>query len=167
MLTDCMKQEFETGLRNRMSSGAARRGKLLFLLQMCPEPTRAPYLDYMPHHHVTALFRLLTSGHHFHIETGRWKHVPQEDRLCAECGILDTEEHAVFQCDRYYALRSCVENELAKYGFNSLTECTKSFLNFSVTSTPTEPLFFCLANFLRKVLNSAYLFHKAGQTMSS
>ena len=40
------------------------------------------------------------------IETGRYKGIDREDRLCPFCDVLEDEEHAIFSCDAYKEIRS-------------------------------------------------------------
>ena len=39
------------------------------------------------------------------IETGRYKDIEREMRLCPFCGVLEDEEHALFVCDAYREIR--------------------------------------------------------------
>ena len=38
------------------------------------------------------------SDHSLAVETGRYKKVPREDRLCNTCNIIDDEHHFLFDC---------------------------------------------------------------------
>ena len=38
------------------------------------------------------------SDHSLHIETGRYKKIPREFRLCKNCKLLDDEEHFFLHC---------------------------------------------------------------------
>ena len=40
------------------------------------------------------------------IETGRYKKIPRDQRICSTCYILEDEYHAIFVCRRYKDLRS-------------------------------------------------------------
>ena len=40
------------------------------------------------------------------IETGRYKGIDREDRLCPFCDVLEDEKHAIFSCDAYEEIRS-------------------------------------------------------------
>ena len=38
------------------------------------------------------------SDHALAVETGRYKNIPRENRLCNTCNILDDEQHFLFDC---------------------------------------------------------------------
>lgn len=54
------------------------------------------------------LIRLRTGGHHLAIETGRWSHIPRQDRVCEKCdtGAVEDEAHVLFECPAYAATRA-------------------------------------------------------------
>ena len=41
-------------------------------------------------------FRL--GSHKFPIETGRWRRIPRDQRLCQDYGVLGDEYHILFDC---------------------------------------------------------------------
>ena len=49
--------------------------------------------------------RLILSSHKLAIETGRWSHIPREDRLCP-CGLIQTEEYVICHCPLSDHIRS-------------------------------------------------------------
>ena len=44
------------------------------------------------------------SSHRLKVETGRWARTPRERRLC-ECGVLQDEDHVVFDYDKTNNIR--------------------------------------------------------------
>ena len=55
---------------------------------------------------MTAILRMLTSGHHFLVENERLSGIPRELRTCPDCNRLDDEFHALFECPRYRVERN-------------------------------------------------------------
>jgi hypothetical protein len=57
--------------------------------------------------HRTVLMKLRGGTAHFHIETGRWRGVPREERFCKECPSGDIEDigHWLLHCDAWQASR--------------------------------------------------------------
>ena len=51
--------------------------------------------------------RWRVSNHSLRIETGRYETppLPREQRLCAQCDLLEDEHHAIFVCPLYNAIR--------------------------------------------------------------
>ena len=56
-------------------------------------------------------FRLVS--HVLPIETGRWSRKPRKDRLCAGCGVLGDERHAIFDCQKVDRKNIDMPNELS------------------------------------------------------
>ena len=48
--------------------------------------------------HSKDFIRLRLSSHSMPIETGRWKRVTREQRLCRTCKILGDEKHYIYDC---------------------------------------------------------------------
>ena len=42
------------------------------------------------------MFRLGT--HFLPIETGRWRRIPRDQRLCTACGVVGDERHVLYSC---------------------------------------------------------------------
>ena len=42
--------------------------------------------------------RLRLSSHSFPIETGRWRRMKREERLCSRCNVLGDESHYIYEC---------------------------------------------------------------------
>ena len=40
------------------------------------------------------------------IETGRYKGIPREERVCPICDIVEDEEHVIFNCRAYNTIRT-------------------------------------------------------------
>ena len=56
------------------------------------------------------------------IETGRWRSIPEEERICKLCtsGLVESEIHFVFYCTLYETMRS--------HFFNCITANVQNFL---------------------------------------
>lgn len=74
-----MKKKFRVELSKRVHDAAQRHGKLCYMFQIFPYPIEGIFIRRLPRHLATPVLRLLTSGHHFWTETGRWEHIPQEE----------------------------------------------------------------------------------------
>ena len=60
-----------------------------------------PYLKLLPDvDSRIAMYRFRASCHNFPIETGRYKNIPQIQRLCNKCNLneVGSEEHILFRC---------------------------------------------------------------------
>ena len=55
-----------------------------------------------------AMYRFRASCHNFPIETGRYKNVPQSERVCSKCNLneIGSEEHMLFRCSHPLILDS-------------------------------------------------------------
>ena len=42
--------------------------------------------------------RLRLSSHSFPVETGRWRRIPRNERMCPHCNILGDEIHYIYTC---------------------------------------------------------------------
>ena len=49
------------------------------------------------------MLMMLRGGSTLQIETGRWKYVPREERLCRECGMNEVGDcdHWLLRCSRW------------------------------------------------------------------
>ena len=96
------KNDIATAFRNELKSkvyNEADKGKNKYKIyvEMNPDLSRSPYIDlYHPLAGDIVKFRL--GSHYLPIETGRWRAVPREERLCTTCGVLGDEKHALYSC---------------------------------------------------------------------
>lgn len=149
---------FADELQNRLKTNNLERGKLFFLSQMSAEQKRFAFLDILPMHLSGKMSSLLTSGHHFRVETGRWCNEPKETRLCQPCNTVDDEEHALFHCPAHDDLRCDLWEKLKTSplsGNLNLKEIFILTLN-SCESDINKNVLFNIANYVHKVLKRAY-----------
>ena len=78
-----------------------------------------------------AFTRFRTSSHRLKVETGRWSRLPRERRLC-KCGMgVQTEEHALVECE-------LVEPIKEKYGIS--VQCFSSFMSLNKSKAQLQML---------------------------
>ena len=67
-----------------------------------------PYLMLADVNSRVAMYRFRASCHNFPIETGRYKNVPQSQRICCKCKFneIGSEEHMLFRCSHPLLLDS-------------------------------------------------------------
>ena len=89
--------------------------------------------------HRIALTKLRVSSHCLAIETGRYHKptsLPVDQRLCAECGVLEDEVHFLCDCVRYSFLREDLFSVAIPY-----------FPEFSMLSSREKFLFLLLTEY--------------------
>ena len=70
----------------------------LYLYSPQPPLGNTDRLDvYLPEFHRISVSRLRLVAHNLKVETGRWAHLPPEQRLCP-CNSIQTEEQVVCHC---------------------------------------------------------------------
>ena len=74
---------------------------------------REKYLDYVTNFYDRAnLTKLRVSAHELHVETGRHKNIPRQDRHCKWCKLsmgidtIEDEDHFLYTCDLYSQIRA-------------------------------------------------------------
>ena len=74
--------------------------RLLFYKSIKSEQGFEPYLDIPNFEDRKSIARLRCSNHSLHIEQGRHRHIPRENRLCRLCPSkkVETEEHFLTEC---------------------------------------------------------------------
>ena len=63
------------------------------------------------------LFTRLRSGaHKLYIETGRWKKIPRDERICRFCdsGKIEDEDHVLWICDNFQRERQLMFDQCQK-----------------------------------------------------
>ena len=75
------------------------------------------YSNYIDDRLRTVITRWRLSNHKLLIETGRYlvPPIPRNDRVCANCNILEDEEHVIFYCPLFYDVRRKYIHTLNKY----------------------------------------------------
>ena len=66
-------------------------------LKFNPSLVRSPFID-LPHPLSLCLIKFRLGSHKLPIETGRWRGVIRDDRICDECGVLGDEFHFLYNC---------------------------------------------------------------------
>ena len=123
-------------------------GKMQFLRQIKDTYTFEHYLYIENDQHRKSLSQIRLSSHRLAIETGRWKNIPRENRLCDYCNLntIETENHFLFECQKYVEGRTLMQNfikekinlDLYKSSCQTLTEVLqklKSLFKFGELSS--------------------------------
>ena len=80
-----------------LASDKDRHYKYWMYSKVNPTLKPSPFLNRIDHvGKCMTKFRL--GSHKLKIETGRWYRQPREARLCATCGVLGDEQHAIYNC---------------------------------------------------------------------
>jgi exonuclease III len=92
--------EEETKLKTNVRS-SLRTKFVTYVSFMNPELTVHPMYteSAVQEHHRLTTTRLRLSSHNLAIEKGRWQRKPAAERLCPQCGVVQTEQHAIRDCD--------------------------------------------------------------------
>ena len=75
------------------------------------------YTNFVDDRFRAVITRWRLSNHKLRIETGRY-HTPyleREHRICFECGVLEDEKHAIYECSAFVHIRTNYELLLGKY----------------------------------------------------
>ena len=92
-------EHFNEELKNRINNKANDdHYKFQIYKEINPNLVPSPFLkQYDPIAKVICKFRL--GSHRLPIETGRWRRIPRNERLCGVCGVLGDEKHFLFECN--------------------------------------------------------------------
>ncbi|OWA54527.1 hypothetical protein BV898_18927 [Hypsibius exemplaris] len=88
--------KFWMNFSDRIQANITENGRLSFLQSLRTNfaaPLRSQFLDILPHDQATPILKILTSGHHFRVEAGRWVGLPRDARNYNHCGVLEDERH--------------------------------------------------------------------------
>ena len=79
----------------------ADQGKYKFQIyrKMNPSLEPSPFLN-LPHPLSDTIMKFRLGSHKLPIETGRWKGLDRNDRICPECKVLGDEEHFLYDCQQ-------------------------------------------------------------------
>ena len=92
---DDIKSHFSNKLRTEVNSLAEQEDRYKFQLYKRFNPNLTPLEFYKTHFKFP---RLRLSSHSMPIETGRWRRIPREERLCTACNTIGDEEHYIYTC---------------------------------------------------------------------
>lgn len=92
--------EEETKLKSNVRT-SSRTKFVTYVSLMNPNLTVHPmYTEGAVQEHLRlAATRLRLSSHNLAIEKGRWQRKPTAERLCPQCGVVQTEQHAIKDCE--------------------------------------------------------------------
>ena len=126
--------------REKLHENGANRNKLHFYQTLKSSFTIEPYLQLVCNRNQRAwLTRIRISAHSLHIETGRYKGTPLNERLCKFCNLnkLDDEYHFCLICPTFLTKRNCLFGKLSSINpyFPSLNNNQK----LSTLLCPTNP----------------------------
>ena len=97
------------------------------------------------------LTKLRTSDHCLNIETGRYKKIPREQRLCSSCNEEEDEFHFLLICRKNKDLRYGMFNKINGSHLTSFSSLS-SVENVKFLLTPTPELLSVVCNFITKSL---------------
>ena len=112
---DALRQQYLILNRQKWLLEAADKTKLRTFLEVYdPENPRAIVESLLPRNHRSLLSKIKTGVLPLHLETGRWKDKPIEERLCIVCnsGNLENEYHFLGHCEAYDEVREEFVKEL-------------------------------------------------------
>lgn len=92
---DDIRTHFSNNLTNEVNTLAGQEDKYKFQLYKRFNPDLTPLEFYKTHFKFP---RLRLSSHSMPVETGRWRRIPREERLCTACNTLGDEEHYIYTC---------------------------------------------------------------------
>ena len=80
-----------------------KEGKLIFYGQLKGRYIKENYLNIKNVEYRKMLSNIRMSTHKLELETGRYKHIERENRLCKSCNMkkIETEEHFLLECTAY------------------------------------------------------------------
>lgn len=87
---------------------------------------------------------MLTSGHHFGVETGRWEDIPYDERMCTQCNNLDDDRHALFEYSRFMDRREKLATDLGLSEARDVFGIVAGLLRTSLETLFCEPILRCL-----------------------
>ena len=128
-------EEFWEGKRTELRDNR----RLFFLSKFCKSQGLYEFLDKCPcAADRVAVTKFLGGCHHLRVEVGRWARVPREFRVCRMCGseegLVEDEEHVLFQCERFAAERHSLMSEVSSK-FPTVDDVSSAFL-LLVPQTP-------------------------------
>ena len=80
-----------------LGSDQDRHYKYWSYVQMNPDLLPSPFLNRIDETG-KGMTKFRLGSHSLKIETGRWNRTPRENRLCATCGVVGDEKHAIYTC---------------------------------------------------------------------
>jgi len=102
-LKKCMQLDFVKYWYNEISN--QQHSRYLFYHQIKTNFNFENYLNIDSHKLRSCITRLRGSTHTLLVEKGRHLGLKREDRLCSECSTLDDENHFLFTCKKFSAMR--------------------------------------------------------------
>ena len=96
-----------------------------------------------------AFCRFRISSHRLFIETGRYKKIPRENRICHNCGKneVENELHFLIQCDKYHNERKQLFDIISKTA-NNFTRLNEEEKFFYILNNENKDILYYLCNFL-------------------
>ena len=101
-------------VKNEIRTVAAKeRYKFNIYLQTNPNLETSPFINSL-HPTTVHVIRFCLGSHNLPIETGRWKRIPREMRLCNECNVLGDENHVLFHCSSVNRTDITIPNNISQ-----------------------------------------------------
>ena len=91
-------KEHSDDIKQRIRDNAEKdRYKFQIYMEFNPDLSPSPYLKNL-HPVCKDLIKFRLGSHRLPIETGRWRGIRREERICATCNVLGDEKHILFDC---------------------------------------------------------------------
>ena len=125
------KDIFEQNILHHIKSKSeSNEGKLIFYGKLKEKYGKESYLNMKNVEYRNMISNIRISTHKLQIETGRYKNIEKEKRLCRVCNLnkVETEEHFLLECPTYKDHRKTFYEELKyiykidleKYGVDAI-----------------------------------------------
>ncbi len=128
---EALRQQYLILNRQKWLLEASDKTKLRTFLEVYDaENPRAIIESLLPRNHRSLISKIKTGVLPLHIETGRWKDKPIENRLCMACnsGNLENEYHFLGHCEAYEEVREEFVTELVNRGVEVSAKSDQDFV---------------------------------------
>ena len=96
--TDDILSESQNMVKSKVYQLADKgRYKSSTYVEINPDPVKSPFIDVLCHV-AQDIIKFHLGNHYLPIETGRWRSIPWQERLCTVYGVLGVETHALLNC---------------------------------------------------------------------
>ena len=112
-----------------ISTLTTNQGKLTFLSLSKNNHNFESYLNINNFEHRRAIAKIRTSSHKLEVETGRWRGVSRDQRICKNCTLnkVEDENHFLFECGMHVT------------GRKELYNMIKAKINVDISHIPSHP----------------------------
>ena len=100
------QKESDIKLRKENIANATESMKLRYYMLTSNAYCSSVYDSFMKEEYRILITRWRLSCFDLKIETGRYKGIPREERVCPICDVVEDEEHVIFNCRAYNTIRT-------------------------------------------------------------